>query len=143
MRLVLTVAVLCSVLGLATCQHEPIKEKPPEAICDLIEPWSIVPAPGTGTTSLCVAPTDCREDNMAEIFSSKQCALQQDKCTAGSCQPANQLCRAGLKETGIVMKSCKWDRDGKTCDEHGNHYCTCDWELPKGKSIECGCACKS
>jgi len=98
---------------------------------------------GTGTTTLCVTPTQCREDEMAKLVSDSFCAEKTDE-TGRVC---NRDCASGhcvgvTTNSALIVTSVSWDREKKCASPTGTNECTAKWEIPAGKTVECGCDCK-
>ena len=117
---------------------------PPKDACSSISIPSI--GPGSGESSLCVLPSECREDTMTQKLDATFC---NDK-SGGSCPTGNSACSNSC--VGVVLNSglqvtpgsCTWDRNSecKTASGVAGSNCMCKWTIPAGSALTCGCGCK-
>jgi hypothetical protein len=100
---------------------------------------------GSGILKLCVTATQCREDTMAQLISAALCTdpARGDaaKCEPGECSGSGH-CLGVVDSSGLVATNCKWDRDNPCSAPPSTNPCTCDWKIPNGASLSCGCDCK-
>jgi hypothetical protein len=98
--------------------------------------------PGTGTSTACVLPSECIENQMATHIDDVVCAdKSKGSCPAGNAACSNQ-CSGVVLQSGLKILSCAWNRD-KPCETPtGTSECTCNWSIPPGSSVSCGCGCK-
>ncbi len=117
---------------------------PAKNACESI---SIAPiGPGTGSTTVCTTPTDCREDVMTGYIDTAICSdKSKGSCPAGSAACSN-TCGGVVNSSGLKVNagSCTWDRNSecKTSAGGAGSNCTCSWTIPAGSSVSCGCACQ-
>ena len=96
-------------------------------------------AGNNGAVTICVLPTECREDTMAKRVSELLCQDSTGQCNR-SC--SNGKCVGVVNDSGLVVTAVTWDRE-QTCDSPiGTSKCTAKWVIPAGKTLQCGCACK-
>lgn len=139
-----TPAILIALTGLALVACPP-KPAPNKNACESISIPSIN-GPGSGTQTLCVLPSECREDTMTTLIDSTFCndkSLAQ--CPAGNSACSNS-CVGVVNNSGLQVtpNSCTWDRNSecKTASGAAGSNCTCNWTIPAGSSLSCGCGCK-
>ncbi len=136
----IVIALLCGVASCATCQPPP--PPPPPIACASISIPSI--GPGTGSQTICTAPTDCRENTMTTLIDSAFCADKSGgSCPAGT-PSCNGTCAGTVVSSGLKASACTWDRNSecKTAAGGAGSNCTCSWTIPAGSSLSCGCACQ-
>jgi hypothetical protein len=104
-----------------------------------------VPGPASGSLTLCVLPSDCREDTMTGKIDAAYCADKSAaSCPAGS--PAcPSRCVGVVQSSGLKATVCTWDRDSECTTPEGEKggHCACAWTVPAGSAIACGCGCGS
>lgn len=140
-RILLVIFVGAGFMG---CPPTPAPPPPTNACTSISIP--AINGPGSGTQTLCVLPSECREDAMTTKINNTFCG---DKSGA-SCPQGNAACSSSC--VGVVIQSglqvtpgsCKWDRNSecKTASGDTGSNCTCDWTIPAGSALRCGCGCK-
>lgn len=84
---------------------------------------------------------------MTQLIDASYCA---DK-SAGYCPAQNAACAGGncggaVLSSGLTVApgACSWDRNSecKTSTGAAGGKCTCNWTIPAGAILQCGCGCK-
>jgi len=112
-------------------------------ICNTIPVKTQVFGPTVGSTTLCVAPSECREDTMTTLVATEQCRQTDNDCAKGdkSC-PLSQLCKAqGASDPGLIVTEVTWDRNSPCEKPAGTSKCTAKWKVPAGSGLHCVCDC--
>jgi hypothetical protein len=135
-----TLAVVALTLLLVACPPTPAP--PGKNACDAIT----IPAigPGMGSQTLCVLPSECREDTMAVMIDGAFCADKSGgTCPAGNAACSN-ACTGQVVASGLKATACSWDRNSecKTTSGAAGGKCSCTWTIPAGGSLQCGCGCR-
>jgi hypothetical protein len=111
------------------------------ADCSSIQVNSGIVGPVENTTTLCVLPTQCREDAMGGLVAKGLCSGVANNCSQGDKSCAiNQLCKVTAKDDVIVTK-VTYDRDSPCEQPPGTFKCTAKWKIPAGSGLHCACAC--
>ena|SRR5271165_2195247 len=137
------VAAVSFAFGFASCHGGTCSPPPPPppACAGIVVPP--IP-PSSGSQTLCVLPSECREDTMGASIATTFC---NDK-SGGWCGPGNLSCSGKCGGTvgssGLVASACTWDRNSECLAPGGGKggNCTCAWSIPAGSSLSCGCACQ-
>lgn len=111
--------------------------------CDTIMVKTQVFGPTVGSTTLCVQPSECREDTMTTLVATDKCGLTDNDCGKGdeACG-ANQLCEVkGASDPGLIVTDVTWDRNSPCEKPKGTSKCTAKWKVPVGSSLHCVCSC--
>ena len=111
--------------------------------CDSIQVKTQVFGPSEGSTTLCVKPTECREDIMTGLVATELCKKTDNGCGQGdkSCG-LNQLCKVqGASDPGLIVTEVTWDRNSPCERPVGTSKCTAKWKVPAGSGLHCACGC--
>ena len=137
MRTSIVLVLLCAV-SLLACPPTQVGKNACEGIS-----MPAIP-PGTGSLTMCVLPSECREDTMTTYMDSSICSdKSKASCPAGAAACSN-ACVGTVVSSGLKASNCSWDRNSECLTSSGDKggKCTCDWTVPAGSSIQCGCGCK-
>lgn len=138
------IALFVSLLaGVLSCP--PPSPPPPKDACASIS-IPAVSGPASGSQAVCTLPTSCRDDSVVTLIDDLLCNdKSKGSCPAGTsaCQNtcAGTVLSSGLK---VTANSCTWDRNSecKTASGQAGSFCTCQWTIPAGAALQCGCGCK-
>src|SRR5208337_5517238 len=110
-------------------------------MCNSIKVETQVFGPTEGSATLCVLPSECREDTMTTLVATELCGETDNECGKGdeACS-LNQLCKVqGASDPGLIVTDVTWDRNSPCAKPVGTSKCTAKWKVPKGSGLRCVC----
>ena len=115
-----------------------------ERACHALHIPAPVIGPAEGRATLCVRPTQCRDDELAQLFTASQCKDKGARCARGDdlCS-LDKLCLPGAAEdSDVVTRVVAYDRNEPCKAPAGTFPCTFKWKIPAKAALRCACGCR-